>query len=573
MADAGKIEAGMIEAGKIEAGMIEAGMAEHPATGPSRFYGATIEALVRCLLEVGSTLRPVAALDPDGLADDIAAVLTHPDFDDLTIELRRRVLLQILLVYSGSWHAGGQRLIVPLQRVHARLYKATPLDIDALCYGYDLLYFLYWCRGGAVAEQQGFADDVVRPMSAALRRQVAAGDDETGDPSLRARPRTIDLPIRVALLCQFVSRGPGNAIAEANRVLVHTLAANRHRYRVSLFAWMMHDPATLAEYEALGVEVHAIVASTPSERIARLEAAFVEVRPDIVITDMNASVPTVLFERGIAPTQVYYQFGMPHWPLASIDGLFHVWDFDLAGAGFDSATSVMMTIPYDLERFAGPVSRHSLDEERARLPAGRLIGTYGRLAKLSPEFIETAVAAVKDQSDVTLVFGGSGDPALAQETIDRLGAGTRAAVVARFVDGHLWGHILEVFLDTFPQPGGASCLEMLAKGKPVVGLRSSDASNLIETQRVDMLSARDARDYAGIVSRLLSDEPFRRRAAESTRALVASYPTLADFALQFDKAIDIVHRRVTPPPPATAPPPPTTRPRLARRIADRIRGR
>jgi hypothetical protein len=214
--------------------------------------------------------------------------------------------------------------------------------------------------------------------------------------------------------------------------------------------------------------VRAITAASPAERIALTEAAIRADRPDVLMTDMNASLPAVLFERRSAPLQVFYQFGMPIWPLRNIDAVFHVWDFDRALVGFDQAICTELTIPYDLTRFASTPDPELVASERAQLPLGRLIGTYGRLAKITPEFLRAVTDAISDIPDVTVVLGGVGDADPINRTLAALGMIGRCVVLAHHVNGHVWGHLMDVFLDTFPQPGGASCLEVIAKGKPVV---------------------------------------------------------------------------------------------------------
>jgi hypothetical protein len=485
------------------------------------------------LHRIGSGELPLAAFAPGALAVHIIGLLLDPCFDALPQAERRTVLFRVLLIYSGSWNSAGRAIIPAVERVLAGLLAEPERDLDALCVAYDLLYFLYWCWDTSVADQVGFGSQVVAPFAAAIR--AAEAPEPTGDKTLNGQ-RTVNH--RVGYLAEFVTPGPGNAIAVANRVLLRTLARAGKAYRPILYAWMFHDPGTLADYEALGVEVRAITAASPAERIALTEAAIRADRPDVLMTDMNASLPAVLFERRSAPLQVFYQFGMPIWPLRNIDAVFHVWDFDRALVGFDQAICTELTIPYDLTRFASTPDPELVAIERAQLPLGRLIGTYGRLAKITPEFLRAVADAISDIPDVTVVLGGVGDADPINRRLAALGMIGRCVVLAHHVNGHVWGHLMDVFLDTFPQPGGASCLEVIAKGKPVVSMFAGEAPNLMREQRVRSLVAGTVADYSAIVRQLLTKPMFYARACSETRALAARYPTEDDYLRDITRAID-----------------------------------
>jgi glycosyltransferase involved in cell wall biosynthesis len=508
-----------------------AGVTEAFPTGP-------LAKRIDHLHQMGSPAQPYDAFGAEPLVAEIIGILGDPGFGAMSQGDRGAVLFRILLIYSGTWNQAGRLVIPAVEAALAQLLAEPEHNLDVLCVAYDLLYFLYWCWEPAVAQQLGFARNVVAPFAAAVRAQLPPRGRRD---RFRQQLRTVNR--RVGYLAEFVSPGPGNAIAGANQVLLRTLAEAGGPYRPILYAWMFHDPDSLAAYEAMGVEVRMIRSDSPGQRAALAEAAIRADAPDVLLTDMNAAVPAVLFERRVAPLQVFYQFGLPLWPLANIDAVFHVWDFDRAVVGFDPGICTELKIPYSLERFAQPADPVLLAAERKLLPAGRLVGTYGRLAKVTPEFLAAVAVAIRDVPDVTVVLGGSGDPGPIHQVLAQLGCADRFSVHARYVQGHLWGHLLDAFLDTFPQPGGASCLEVIAKGKPVICLAGSEASNLAREQRVPALVARDANGYGAILHRLLTDPDFATEAATATHVLAASFPTEADYGRDLTGAIDRLRAR------------------------------
>ena len=484
------------------------------------------------LNQVGTDERPITSVISDVLLAEIQAIIDVPYFSSLTYNERSSVLYRIHLLYSSSWHASGSKLIPSVERVFHRISADDSAPLNAICIAYDLLYFLYWCWNTSIDDQVTFGANVVVPFCAAIRRRREHEND--GRPAAQSKPHAR----RVGYLAEFLSLGPGNAIAVANGVILRALATASRDFRPILYAWMFHDPDILAEYTALGVEVRAITASSPAERIEILRGMIGEDAPEVLITDMNAAVPTALFENCVAPIQIFYQFGMPVWPVSQVDAVFHCWDFDFSKAGLSGRPHKQLMVPYDLSRFAGPADPELLRRERAVLPGGRLIGAYGRLSKITPAFLDAVAAGIARHRDVTVVFGGSGDCAPIRDKVAAMGLADRFVVLDRFVDGHVWGHLLDVFLDTFPQPGGASCLEVIAKGKPVVSLVTSEAANLAREQRVRSLVAANPNTYARILDRLLGDLQFYNAASARTRRLAALHPDEASYRVSLTTAIE-----------------------------------
>jgi len=482
------------------------------------------------LLHVGAAYLPLSAFEPGALADGIIAILADPAFNQLTPEQQGAVFQQIHILYATSWDRSGARLLPSAEAAFGRLAAQLQAPLDALCHGYDALFFLHWCWETDMRRQISFGAQVVSPFAAAMRARARRGEPERAEPG------------RVGYLAQFISAGAGNAIATANGVVLRALAQRPKAPPPILYAWMFHDEATLAELTQAGVEVRAITGNSPAERIGKLDALIRADRPEILMSDMNSSIPATIYEQRLAPVQVFYQFDMPFWPLQELDWVFHVWDFDAQLVGFAPERMTCLTIPYDLAPFAGPADPEALAAERALLPRGRLIGSYGRLAKITPALLEAVAAAIRDVPDVSVVLGGSGDPRPLRAAIAHLSEPERFQVHDRFIQGHLWGHLLDVFLDSFPQPGGASCLEVIAKGKPVVSLVTPDAPNLARLERVAMLTARDPSGYAAVLRRLLREPAFLEKARAETRRLAARYPKPAHYPAMLDQALSEARR-------------------------------
>jgi hypothetical protein len=257
---------------------------------------------------------------------------------------------------------------------------------------------------------------------------------------------------------------------------------------------------------------------------------------------MNTALPTAIFEQRLAPIQVFYQFGLPYWPIENLDGIFRTWQTDAQRVGFAPEKCFEMVAPWNFEELAPSVDSARVAAERALFPPGRLIGTYGRLSKITPDFLLSVANAIRDIPDVTVLLGGIGDDAAITRAVKDLSMENRFVVLNRYVDGHLWGEFLDIFLDTFPQQGFTSCREMIAKGKPVVCHHSDETPNFAR-ERAPELVAYTAQEYTDMLRRLLRDPAFYDSACATTRRLAQSAPTDRDYAATLSDAIDILYQR------------------------------
>jgi hypothetical protein len=492
---------------------------------------AAARRLKRDLLRIDvNSPAAVAGLDLECLTDKIIELFSDTGFERLAPGDRAWIFAQVQHLYAAVGHRSGLRIIPSAERQFRILTEEAQPHLSALCAGYDLLYFLYWCWNNSISDQRGFGANVVRPFSAAVRRGALA----RGASSRPVRQRPI-----VGLLAQFLSPTPGNALATVNRLVLRSIVASG--YRATLFAWAHHDPETLADIAALGVEIHTVAQQSasysPEDRIRAVEEAVRRVEPDVLITEMNSSLPTVLFERRVAKLQMFYQLGLPFWPLVNVDAVLDSWGVDPAILEMEPERCFLLPTPFNLPEYAKAVDQAALQAERAKFPRGRLIGCYGRISKVTASYIRTAAAIIEAIDDVTVIIGGPGDAGPVRRAVADSGCAERFVVVEGFVDGQLWGHLLDVFLDTYPQPGGLAVMEMIAKGKPTVYMEDPSVPSFSAFKLAE-LTARDSNSYVQIGRRLLDDAEFYARSSRATRALANGHPNEQDYANALSKAIE-----------------------------------
>lgn len=462
-------------------------------------------------------------------AEEIAELLRDPGFVLLPPDERAWVFAQIEHIFAQTKHSSGKSLIEAVEPQLEALADDPSPHLTALCTAYDLLYFLYWCWNNSIDEQVSFGTNVVRPFSAAIRRS---------SPVVEANLRPLrDKPV-VGLLAQLLSPTPGNALATVNQLILRSILASG--YRAVLFAWAAYDPETIAKVEALGVEVFAIPRSSATNSVERCisdtETAIRNVDPDVLITEMNSAIPAVLFERRVARVQIYSQHGLPFWPLKNIDAIFNHWGIAPEKYGIAPERCFSLPTPFDLPEYRQSIDPEVVKAERAKFPPGKLIGCYGRISKVTPAYVRAAARIVEGLDDVTVLIGGAGDARPVRRAVEETGLGHKFVIVEGFVDGQLWGYLLDVFLDTYPQPGGLAVMEAIAKGMPIVYMEDPNVPSFSEF-KAPALTAFDEDGYVEIARKLLVDNSFYQEMVAGTRSLSEGRPGEENYAAAMGAAI------------------------------------
>ena len=341
-----------------------------------------------------------------------------------------------------------------------------------------------------------FEPSPVRQCKLAMAPMAALGEAMARS-ALPGRPTARPVPTRGGVIhVGYLAMGadPKDALTIPLGHIASILTALPGRFRFSVFAWGNIDPAFLDKLREMGAECHEVSWRTLSSFVAHIVEIERLLRHDpvsVLISDVNYSLPTALFARRAAPVQVFLQGGMAVWPVPNLDAVYNSWGSDPVQAGWGEARVEYFATPWDLNALNPPVRPEEVAREAASMPQGfRLIGTYCRLMKITEPFLLAVERILLACPDVAFVVGGSGDNPSIRAFIAGSPVGARMCVVERYVSGHSWGRLLELFLDTWPLTGGESVREALAKGCPVVALHS-DEMPALDLQRDPALLAMD----------------------------------------------------------------------------------
>ncbi|HVH75856.1 MAG TPA: glycosyltransferase 61 family protein [Stellaceae bacterium] len=471
----------------------------------------------------------------DRLTARIQEILTDPEFASWPVGKQLPMIERVQAIYTWYHHASGRSLIPALERLLHRALAIKDLPLDTLCLFYDLMYFLHWYWASSWEAMRGVTG-VMAPVAGAIR-DGAVLDLPTIAPRALGRE-----PLRIGYLAQFVLLGNpiGSGVGEVLEGLSRYFPGT---YKLVLYAWSQYDDASLAPLIERGITVRRFIAGSMSERIAVVADAVAADEIDILITDMNSALPTVLFERRIAPVQIFFQNGLPFWPLANIDGVFRIEFYDPRLDGFDREICFDLGLgPWNQPGYPldPPVDPARIAAERARFPRdAKLAGIYGRLAKITPDFLQLIETLLVRHPQLVVALGGTGEGNWIHDFIIDHGLTGRLVLVDEYVDGHVWGHVVDIFLDTSWDVTVAG-REIMAKSKPIVSMRTPTH----EHERVPMLIADNRAMYIDLVSRLIEDRALYEAACAATRDFVAAQPGEREFAAAVDQALKAIVGRV-----------------------------
>ena len=262
----------------------------------------------------------------------------------------------------------------------------------------------------------------------------------------------------------------------------------------------------------------------------------------MIVATNNMPIGNFLFSTWSATQQVFWSHGNFEY---DVDGIDHRISHFLLPSSFSYH---VFSIPI-LETFSNPDAEHFKSEAskiRELFQGKRILGSIGRLVKMDSEVYLSALAKILDTHPDTIYLAcGTGDSATIQEKLTRFGITPERVVFTGFVNPHLYGYVIDLYLDTFPLHSGESLNEYIAKGRvPVILLpkehityeRLSKAGTLASLTRIHTFSIED---YVAVANHLLSHpEAMASLSQEIARWVIADRENAMD---NHKVAMDFIH--------------------------------
>lgn len=141
-------------------------------------------------------------------------------------------------------------------------------------------------------------------------------------------------------------------------------------------------------------------------------------------------------------------------------------------------------IPLDLDRYSVDIEQNEVQKVRELFPKNSFIlGTIGRLIKIdSYEYLQVVAKIMKDNPNTIFLACGGGDQESIRKKVELLGIEKRFYFTGH-IDPHLYGEVIDLWLESFPLRNGESLIEYYMKDKAFVCLSPIDSDIYIEEKK------------------------------------------------------------------------------------------
>jgi len=429
-------------------------------------------------------------------------------------------------MHSIGWAAVQSGEFAPLERLYNDFTSILPrllvdrTDVDRAADLYTLIHIMLWRRTQILSGLKPFNADVVRPFTAFLSRHFS---------KQAARPTTRDVP-RIAYLSETSDLFGSNAVARITVSLMLGQQALREQADWPILYCINAPAPELWNFaDEHGLPVRNMARATPSLTVEAILEQLAADEIDILIADSNCAVATMVMQRRPARVQAFHENGFAAWAIPELDlaflgitqpspDLFHE-----TVATFQTPRNTAFLFQ-KMERPQSVIDavRGVLRAESGVADPSVVYGVYGRMAKITADYMAQVEAILMRDPRAIFFAGGTGRISPIEACMRASPVAGRMVIYNDFIDGHVISECLDVFLDTFPFPGGMSCVEAQARGVPVVWMApsSDDAQLIVGDQRDQRLRARDAAHYVDVALQL--GDPDVRAAFGSTATEIAA---------------------------------------------------
>jgi len=264
------------------------------------------------------------------------------------------------------------------------------------------------------------------------------------------------------------------------KLLVSLLTYLKEENDLELFVYDMgyvekakSDPRMIEEVKALGVTYinnHDLIDDADRghhyshfNKAAKLREQAFKDDIDILITMGNRMPSGFMLATRTAPMQIFWDHGNHEYDVKNIDKrICHFDDRYRNSFEFERFELKMLDKYLKAEE---ETNRKKAEQIKAKLPPHLVVlGSIGRLMKLSDEYMETVAEILKANPDAIYLACGTGNMEYLATKAKELGISDRF-ILTGWIDPQIYGYVIDIYLNTFPLEGGESVNEFMAKGE------------------------------------------------------------------------------------------------------------
>jgi len=251
-----------------------------------------------------------------------------------------------------------------------------------------------------------------------------------------------------------------------------------------------------------------------------LREKIIEDKIDILVTGNNREQFNYILGTRTAPKQVFWTHGNFSYDVDGIDAKVCHWNNKEHPEYTNNFTGLLNGY------LDPPVDEAAVQKIRSRWSEDTVIlGSIGRLVKVnSQEYLRTVCDIMKECENTVYLVCGMGGTEEVKAFIKKENMEDRFFFEG-MVDAHLYGHIIDVFLGTFPHSSGTAAKEARSKGVPTLALLDipSACKNVDDYENNPFLALSNLDVYTDVAKKLIKEKDFRTNIKEKLKKLTEDY--------------------------------------------------
>lgn len=426
--------------------------------------------------------------------DEVLGILTQHCFDGELFFLKDLYIRKsnFLFITAVLWQIYGQEtgFLVLYEKWVKLFHKAIEKDLS------ELVFFMVWPishiygnLSQTQAEWKKLNDDLYMPLSGYISGRVAPAYDIK---PLERNIASANDKIKIGFVyTRIVMNSPFKVLYSLLKGLKEygTASYELYVYDLEYIDKTPSDPGAVRMIEDLGVfyrSNHKMIDDADRwlyyshfDKCMKLREAIINDGIDVLIGTGGWEQNVFLFATRSAPVQVYWSHGNYVYDVEGIDyRIMHAMNASqMMKESKEGYEFHLFPAAMDKRFYLPEVDITLVKEIRSRFPKEAIIlGFIGRMIKMeSDEYLETVATIMRQNENTIFLACGPGGRDVIQMKVKQLGLADRFFFEG-FVDPHVYGYVVDLFLDTFPLHCGESLNEFCAKGRAFVSLQPEQVS-------------------------------------------------------------------------------------------------
>jgi len=259
---------------------------------------------------------------------------------------------------------------------------------------------------------------------------------------------------------------------------------------------------------------------------------------DIILAGGVFPILDFIYLSRTAPLQIYYSHGNCAFDIEGIDK--RVSHFEQECPEFEwNIINVPMAKEFlvgsEGEKEIGKLIKADYKEKYGEDVV--ILGTIGRLIKIdNDEYLQTIAKIMKQNPNTVYLACGSGNIETIKEKLKKYSIDEERFLFLGQVNPHIYGWVIDVWLETFPLRQGNSRNEFEAKGGAIIGYIKfytqkaiNDINKLAEKMKIISPLAFTLEEFISLANEIINNKALRKKVGELYLKLSKSYEKQSNF--------------------------------------------